>query len=362
MAMASASSSALAASTTAMSCSAASACAAKSGSPSRVCQSSVAAAGRSASDASRSRPCGCGRRQRRHRVARDADPAQQRVHGELRMAVRGVLVVRRSASRTARRDRCRARAAPPRRAAAWRWSRAAPRSPASSRSSPRRSPGRPLWRAAPARPRSAGRAARPARSCRARRGSPASARARIFRNSSVSCQYLSMSARHQRRRACPSSPAASSCRPSAGRGRSASISADAGLPATSGASPGACRLELLRPFQDQLGQHHAALQPAERVRAARAPAPRSRRPRLRRRRSRPRRRRRSARCAAGSRRRRRAVEEHVARQPAGAPRRQVERRAGERERIAGRPGSPAPAGRRAARRSASAGTAPTPGS
>ena len=55
------------------------------------------------------------------------------------------------------------------------------------------------------------------------------------------------------------------------------------------------------------------------------------------------------------------VEEHVARQPAGAPRRQIERGARELERIVGWPESRAPAGRRAARRSASAETAPRRG-
>ncbi len=82
-------------------CSAASACAAKSGSSSRACHSSLAAAGRSASDANRSRPCAAGCASARHRVARDADPPQQRMHGELRMAVRGLLVARRSSSTTA---------------------------------------------------------------------------------------------------------------------------------------------------------------------------------------------------------------------------------------------------------------------
>ena len=63
------------------------------------CQRSVAAAGRSASETKRSRAVRRGRAERAHLVARDADPPQQRLHGELRMADRGRIDSRPSASR-----------------------------------------------------------------------------------------------------------------------------------------------------------------------------------------------------------------------------------------------------------------------
>ena len=87
-AIARASSSAFAASTTDRFSSAASACAGKS-EPASCCQRSVAAAGRSASDTKRSRPCVGGFAEDRDLVARDADAAQQRLHGKLRMSDRG---------------------------------------------------------------------------------------------------------------------------------------------------------------------------------------------------------------------------------------------------------------------------------
>ena len=107
-----------------------------------------------------------GRRRARHAVADEcrssaAAPTWRTAdgHARLRCRRRG----RRSFSRSLRRDRCRGRAAPARRAAASRWWRAASRSPGSSRSSPPRSPGRRWSQGAWLRPRSACRGARPAR-------------------------------------------------------------------------------------------------------------------------------------------------------------------------------------------------------
>ncbi len=54
------------------------------------------------------------------------------------------------------------------------------------------------------------------------------------------------------------------------------------------------------------------------------------------------------------------IEKHLARQPAGAPRRQIDRRGGQRQRIAARLEARARAGPPSTPRSASAGTAPTP--
>ena len=109
------------------------------------------------------------------------------------------------------------------------------RSPASSRWSRRRSPGRvPRLQAAAPRPRSAGRAARPARCSRSLRGAPASASRAIFRKPSVSCQYLSSWSGTSL-----SSLSHGTCRvvmSSISRARSsASASAAAGVLATSGA-------------------------------------------------------------------------------------------------------------------------------
>ena len=62
-------------------------------SASRSFHSSLAAAGRNASETMRSRPCGCGLRQRFDVGARDADPLDERGERELRMPVRGVAAV-----------------------------------------------------------------------------------------------------------------------------------------------------------------------------------------------------------------------------------------------------------------------------
>ena len=158
------------------------------------------------------------------------------------------------------------------------------------------------WRrAAPLRPRSARRAAPPARWRRARRGLPGQASRAIFRNSSVSCQYRSSSSGTS-----PSSRSHDTSRvvmSSIRRARSsASASAEAGLLATSGASPcpvaARCRPPISSPAAPAAGGARARRAPA----AARARRRRARRSRPARRRSRPRRCRRGRRCAAGSRR------------------------------------------------------------
>ena len=144
----------------------------------------------------------------------------------------------------------------------------------------------------------------------------------IFRNRSVSCQYSSMLVRHQRRRARPTAPAAWSCRPSAApaRRRARAPRPDCWRPAAR-RRRGAHRRRR-RPFARRAGPAAAGA----RARRAR-PADRARR-------------RRSAASAntsssssmspIGTMRGRIAasvaerVEEHVARQPAGAPRRQID--------------------------------------
>ena len=197
-AIASASSSALAASITAMLSSAASAWAAKSALRQALLPK---LAGRGGPQRLRSKAFAAMRRRRGASVdhASRTMPMllQQRRHGELRMAVRGFGCRRRrrrSASRSLRRDRCRDRAAPARRAAAWRWWRAVSRSPGSSRSSLPRSPGRCWSRAAWLRPRSACRGARPARCDPFPSRSAGQCRADESSGSrSVCSQYLSIS-------------------------------------------------------------------------------------------------------------------------------------------------------------------------
>ena len=248
-AIASASSSALAASITAASASAASACAVKSGvaepllpklgrggRPQRLGHKPLAAVRRR-------------RRQRHHGVARDADPAQQRVHGELRMAVRRPsslpsppISSHDAASRSVSRPG--STTAP---CGSWRWWPAAPRSPASSRSSRPRSPARCSWRGARPPRRSACRGAPPARWRSARRGSAASARART---SGIAASPANIDRP-------PRGPASSSlsqgtCRvvmSSISRARlPASMNAAAGLLATSGAPPRAVHLSASAPI------------------------------------------------------------------------------------------------------------------
>ena len=104
------------------------------------------------------------------------------------------------------------------------------------------------------------------------------------------------------------------------------------------------------------GEQQPPLEAAERRRHVERA--RSRRSRLRRRRSRPRRCRRAATMRGRIAARLEHVEESVARQPAGAPRRQIERRARRAPADRAGPESRRPACRRAARRSASAETAP----
>ena len=290
---------------------------------------------------------------------------EQRLHGELRMAGGGRAVVRlvvvvagdqRPGWR--RRDRCRGRAAPRRRAAAWRWSRAAWRSPASSRSSRRRSPARRCWRAARLRPRSACRAARPASiaPCSVRMRRPGS-RA-IFRKSQRQLPILVELVRHQAVELVPGTcrvvmssirRARSSARPSAAAGVLA-ISGEPCAPRTAGE---------FAHFRISSASSSRRSSGADRLRQRRARLRRARRWRLRRNaissssRSPMRDDARQDRGVAFER-----VEEHVARQPAGAPRRQIKRGARQFERIVAWPESRAPVCRRAAPRSAPAETAP----
>ena len=234
--------------------------------------------------------------------------------------------------RTSRRDRCRGRAAPRRRAAAARWSRAASRSPASSRSSRRRSPAR---HGVASRARfGLDQQVAPRRRLdprRARAGSRANASRAICRNSSVLLPVLVEFARHECRRAGPSHlprrHVVHQPREIVGeRERRGRAVGDQRLPA-SGAQAGRARSISGRAAASSM--RRSSPPSASGIRAHRPPLAACRR-----RRARPRRCRRAARCAAGS-----AasvlstVEERVAREPAGAPRRQVQRRVGERERI-----------------------------
>ena len=261
---------------------------------------------------------------------------------------------RRWSARRFRRDRCRAPAAPPRRAAAMAMVRAASRSPASSRSSRRRSPVPPGCREP--------RGFRLDQAVAALRGLDRAdlleiaghiSRA-IFRNRASAASICRMvghqlvEARHGTLRVTMSSisrarsPASASAAAADGdegppprmagrfahcRTRCVSVSRRSSSPSAGGrSSDGAKRTGR------GLGEHAV----------------------------RPRRCRRWPRCAAGSRHRLQHIEKDVAREPAGAPGRQIERRVGERERIGGRretrddrPSSGA--------QSASAGTAPRPG-
>ena len=216
-----------------------------SGSASRSCHCAVALDGRIVSDTSTSRPMRRRRAENFDIAALDAEAIQQRVHRELRMVrggLRGELALRvpdaaDQSARRPRRDRCRAPAAPPRPAAGWRRRAGISRSPASSRSSPPRSPGRHDARSgARLRPRS-GRSRRAAGSirpisCRC----PATPCARCRRNSSECCQYWSSWSGTSLSSAFQSTPRVTMSSISRARS-SASASVEAGPPTTSGAAP-----------------------------------------------------------------------------------------------------------------------------
>ena len=124
-----------------------------------------------------------------------------------------------------------------------------------------------------------------------------------FRKSSVFSQYSSMSAGTRLVEPVPAAPAASPCRPSAGRDRWRAPAPRPGCWRSAARGRRRAARSLSAHFRMSLRERHGARKPSRARPADRAPRRRSRRSRLRRRQARPRRRRRSARCAAGSRRR-----------------------------------------------------------
>ena len=181
-----------------------------------------------------------------------------------------------------------------------RWWRAMSRSPGSSRSSLPRSPGRCWSQAVWLRPRSACRGARPARCGLSPSGVAGQCRADDLQEVERLLPVFVHVGPAPARRAGPTSPAASPCRPSA--------APDPGERQRRGRTVGDERRLIASPrgamrrahFRIKLRERHGALEVRRAPPADRAPRRRSRRSRLRRRQAHPRRRRRSARCAAGS--------------------------------------------------------------